>query len=131
MVPTPSMIMSPCSPASGKRIPSTGELLMIWNDHERTAPWSEDKTWKSLPPLNPQPGSSGRTPLVSAISKDEGRTWIHRRCLEESPNHGFCYTAIHFIDDAVLLAYCAGGQETGILLNRLRMRRISLDWFYA
>ena len=47
--------------------------------------------------------------------------------LEKSPTHGYCYTAIHFTDDAVLLAYCAGGASTKMVLDRLRVRRISLD----
>jgi predicted neuraminidase len=128
--PSPSTIMSPCSPASVKRIPSTGDLLMVWNDHDRHYPWASEDC-KPLPPLNTQPGSGGRTPLVSAISQDEGRTWIHRRCLEKSPNHGFCYTGIYFTEDAVLLAYCAGSLDTGILLDTLRIRRAPIDWFYA
>ena len=132
--PIPSKIMSPCSPASVKRIPSTQDLLMVWNDHDRIADrelWTSDDAQPEIPPLAPQAGSAGRTPLVSGISQDEGKTWVHRRCLESSPQHGFCYTAIFFLDDAVLLAYCAGGLETKGLLNRLRIRRVSIDWLYA
>ena len=103
---------------------------MIWNDHERS-PWIDELNIEPLPPLSLTTGSGNRSPLVAGISKDQGKSWLQRRCLEESPDHGFCYTAIHFINDAVLLAYCAGGQhETNGLLNRLRMRRIKLDWFY-
>ena len=29
----PSNIISPCSPASIERIPTTGDLLLVWNDH--------------------------------------------------------------------------------------------------
>ena len=102
---------------------------MVWNDHERSGqPGSESA---GLPTLGPGEGSADRTPLVAAISKDEGQTWVQRRCLEDSPGHGFCYTAIYFVDGAVLLAYCAGGKETNGVLNRLRMRRIDVDWFYG
>ena len=142
-VPVPSTIMSPCSPASVKRIPETGDLLMIWNDHFRSAGWDAVEApsagadgyppvaGDTMPPLDPQPGSAGRTPLAAAISTDEGLTWTHRKCLEDAGDHGFCYTAIHFVGDAVLLAYCAGGLETNGLLNRLRLRRISLDSLYG
>ena len=68
---------------------------------------------------------------MTAVSRDEARTWQRVRLLEDSPEHGFCYTAIHFVEDAVLLAYCAGGPETKGVLNRLRMRRVPLDWIYG
>ena len=104
---------------SVKHIPQSGDLLAIWNDQSGVF---------DLPA--PQSSSQGRTPLVSAISKDEGQSWEHHQLLEGAPDHGFCYTAIHFIDDAVLLAYCAGDATTGGILNRLRIRRLSLSDLY-
>jgi sialidase-1 len=117
--------ISPCSPLSIKRIPQTGHLLAVWNDHSKRFP-TEPATQISW----------GRTPLVSAISEDEGKTWKHYKLLEDAPDHGFCYIAIHFTapgsaDDAVLLAYCAGGASTKLVLDRLRMRRITLDALYG
>lgn len=122
----PSTIMSPCSPASVKTIPGTGKLLLAWNDHSRHLPWIVTPDTQLLPPLNPQPGSASRTPLVLAISQDLGVNWGRRLIIEDSPNHGFCYIAMHFTSNALLLTYCAGGDETGGLLCRLRMRRIPL-----
>jgi hypothetical protein len=118
--PEPSQFVSPCSPMSVKRIPATGDLLAVWNDrsgHFKTAP--------------PTPISKNRTPLVAALSRDEGRSWEHRHLIEDAPDHGFCYTAIHFVDDVVLLAYCAGDAGTGGVLTRLRMRRFSLSDLYG
>jgi hypothetical protein len=122
--PVPSQFRSPCSPLSVKRIPSTGHLLAVWNDHS-----GHFKTPK------PKPVSWGRTPLVAAISEDDGKTWTKRTLLEKSPTQGFCYTAIHFADDAVLLAYCAGGKDKSVpgssmVLDTLRVRRITLDELY-
>lgn len=116
--------VSPNSPLSIKRIPSTGDLLAVWND--------TSGRWKTG---TPGKESWGRTPLVAAISSDDGATWTHRRLVESDPDHGYCYIAIHFVDSddgepAVLLAYCAGGKETGMVLNRLRMRRIPVSWLY-
>jgi hypothetical protein len=34
---------------------------------------------------------------------------------------------MHFAEDTVLLAYCAGDAKLGGL-NRLRIRRVTLDW---
>lgn len=114
-----SKFLSPCSPMSVKRIPGTRDLLAIWNDHSRRF-----KTKKATKE------SWGRTPLVSAISSDNGKTWKRHKLLEDAPDHGYCYIAIHFTGDAVLLAYCAGGKSTKMVLDMLRVRRISLEELY-
>ncbi len=110
---------SPNSPLSMKRIPSTGDLLAVWNDHSGRFPFDAKN-----------PASWGRSPLVSAVSRDDGKTWENARAIETDPDHGYCYTAIHFTGDAVLLAYCAGGPEMGGVLVRLRIRRVPISWFY-
>ena len=47
--------------------------------------------------------------------------------IETDDKRGFCYVAIHEIDDGtILLAYCAGGEEDGCTLNRLRIRKIKI-----
>jgi hypothetical protein len=60
-----------------------------------------------------------------------GASWQHHYLLEDAPDHGFAYTAIHFVGDAVLLAHCAGGITTKTMLDRLRVRRIPLAKFYG
>ncbi|MBT4502455.1 MAG: exo-alpha-sialidase [Gemmatimonadetes bacterium] len=112
--PEPSRFRSPCSPLSIKQIPSTGDLLAVWNDASHRSPKATQL----------------RTPLAAAISSNEGKTWRHTRLIEDDPQRGFCYTAIHFDGDAVLLAYCCGGRGGGILQD-LCIRRIPLDWFYG
>jgi len=73
--------------------------------------------------------SWGRTPLAMAISSDEGKTWKLTKLLEDDPRRGFCYTAIHFVENALLLAYCCGGLRSGVLQDT-RIRRVTLDWLY-
>ena len=117
--PEPSVFISPCSPMQVKRIPRTGHLLAVWNDHSghfKVAP-SEPISW-------------ARTPLVSAISTDEGKTWGRYQLLEDAPDHGFCYPAIHFTDEAVLLSYNAGGASSQDCLDTQRVRWIPLDEMY-
>jgi hypothetical protein len=63
---------------------------------------------------------------VGAISKDEGKTWGEPFLIEDDDNAGYCYIAIHFTDDALLLAYCAGDEKDKICLARLRIRKIAL-----
>jgi hypothetical protein len=90
----PTDILSPLSPASIKRIPSTGDLLMVWNDHSHIAPNLRGR----------------RTPLTVAISEDEGKSWKHHKTLYDDPLGWYCYTAIDFAGDRVLLGHCAGQQ---------------------
>ena len=92
---TPSTIFSPVSPASIERIPSTDDLLMVWNNHEEIDPSLKGK----------------RTPLTVAISQDDGKTWTRVRNLETNPHGWYCYTAVDFIDDQLLLGYCAGDRR--------------------
>jgi hypothetical protein len=126
--PQPWRFRSPCSPLSLKRIPRTGHWLAVWNDAaEAVRRWGADKR---LIRGRVADRSWGRTPLVAAISRNEGQTWSRPRILEATPDHGYCYTAIHFTDEAVLLAYCCGGGRTSHVLQDLKIRRIPLSWFY-
>lgn len=113
--PQPSHFMSPNSPMSMKRLPDGDTLMAIWN------------------PIPNYPGRvkdqggffGGRTPLVYALSEDEGKSWTRPVIIEDDPLSGYCYTAIHFTkDNQMLLAYCAGGQEDRSTLVRLRMRKM-------
>jgi sialidase-1 len=107
-----SRTMSPCSPASIKRIPSTGDLLMVWNDHEEIPPDLAQK----------------RTPFTLALSHDEGEHWIRVCTLEDDPNGWYCYTAIAFAGEHVLLAHCAGDSRDNQGLNTLQITRFPTAW---
>lgn len=109
--PAPTSLQSPASPASIKYLPGTAELLAVYNDHSGRFPFPAKR----------------RTPLVAAVSRDGGETWPVRKLLEGDPDGWYCYTAMHFVDGAVLLGYCAGDSKVGGL-NRLRIRRVTIDW---
>jgi Neuraminidase (sialidase) len=110
--PEPTELQSPVSPASIRRIPGSNDLLALYNDHSGRFPFPKGK----------------RTPLVAAISSDGGKTWPVRKLIEGDPDGWYCYTAIHFVGDTVLLGHCAGDSKLGTYLGTLRIRRISLDW---
>lgn len=110
----PSDIASPRAPASLKRIPATGDLLLIWNNNKGLV--KETATF--------------RTPLTAAISKDEGKSWSHLKVLEDDPEGFFCYTAISFVGDDVLLGYMAAEREKLREKIPLVLRKLSLDEFY-
>ncbi|MBM3738830.1 MAG: exo-alpha-sialidase [Acidobacteria bacterium] len=110
--PEPTQMISPVSPASIKRIPGTPDLVALYNDHSGQFLFPAGK----------------RTPLVSAISSDSGRTWTRRKLIESDPDGWYCYTAMHFAPDgALLIGYTAGDPKVG-RLNRLRIRRIPTGW---
>lgn len=118
----PSAFRSPNSALSMKRILATGHLLAVWNDQR--------PRWK-LPPSATGTGHSiisswGRTPLVAAWSVNDCRNWRGATLIEDDPRRGFCYTAIHSLKDAVLLAYCCGGVGGGVLQD-MRIRRLPIE----
>lgn len=111
----PSRFTSPASPMKIRRREADGKLYAVWN------PISE----YNGRPLTP--AGWGRTPLVYAVSGDEGLTWSEPVILEEEEGHGYCYPALFFTRDrSLLLAYCAGGPEDGSCLARLRIRKLPL-----
>jgi len=106
-------IKSPLSPASIERIPSTGDLLLVWNNNYK-----------------PESDGRKRTPFNLAISSDEGKTWQKTKTIESNPAGWYCYTAIEFTDKHVLLGHCAGDRRTGNGLATTHITRLSLDWIY-
>ncbi len=105
-----SQFASPISPLSIKKVPGKNIFVAVYNP--KTAPDDRPSyTW-------------GRTPLILRTSDDNCKTFKESIILDDDPESGYCYTALHFTDDALLLAYCAGGQNDGCCLNRLRIRKI-------
>ena len=114
-VPQPSWLRAPTSPATIKRLP-TGDLLAIWNNHEMRFDLKRKGGWNGK-----------RTPLTTAISRDEGITWQGAKNVEDDPEGHFCYIAIQPLDDGtVLLGYCA---YSG--LGHTRLVKAPLNWFYS
>jgi sialidase-1 len=109
--PEPTVLRSPESPASIKRLPNSGTLVAVYNDHSGQFPFQPKK----------------RTPLIVAYSTDGGETWPTRQLLEDDPTGWYCYTAMYFTKDGMLLAYCA---SNGTLphLSRLRIRLMPWSW---
>jgi len=107
-------LVSPVSPATIERIPGTGDLLAVWNNN-----LADDPDIAKL-----------RTPLTAAISKDEGKTWANVKTLESDPDGWYCYIAMEFVGDDVLLGYCAGNRPNGTGLSVTNISKINKDWFY-
>lgn len=117
--PQPSRFVSPNASMSIKQVPATGRLLAVWNDHGGKSRVPDETAFGAN-------SSWGRTPLAMATSRNEGGTWSRARLLEADPASGYCYTAIHVTKEAVLLAYCCGGRDSGVLQDT-RIRRVALQ----
>lgn len=107
----PSPIFGPCAPATIERL-SSGELLLIWNDHE-----GRDEFLK----LHPY-DMKARAPLDIAISRDEGKTWINRRQVEPDRKGYACYFAVLEVEGDILLHYYNRN-----CLSASRMRKVPLE----
>jgi sialidase-1 len=124
--PQPSSLLSPQSPALIKRIPKTGDLLLVWNDHSHVDPAIRAV---DQPKPGQKPFWGKRTPLSAAISRDDGKTWEAAKNIEDDPDGMYAYPAIGFINDRVLVGYSAGGQGAGHLA-RARIAYFELSWIY-
>jgi sialidase-1 len=106
-------LKAPEAPATIRRIPATGDLLLVWNNT-----------------YDPKAGHGGkRTPLTAAVSSDEGRTWKHVRDLETDADRTFAYTSVAFVRDRVVLTYYVSEPKTPRLSSRLRS--FPVGWLYA
>jgi hypothetical protein len=106
--PRPSSLRSPLSPASIERIPGTGDLIALWNNN-------------SL--------DSRRTPFNVAISRNDGQTWESTKILEDDPDGWYCYTAIMFRGNRVLLGHVAGDRDEG-KLSTTQITSFDVNWLY-
>lgn len=110
--PAPSRFTGPCSPLCIKRMPDD-RLISVWNPVP------------DFPTREIVLGCGGRTPLVCAVSKDDGLSWSAPKIIEDDERSGYCYTAIHFTEEGVLLGYCAGNADVDkACLNRTRFTLI-------
>ena len=118
-VPAPSRFTSPNSPLSMKRVPESDRLLAIWNP----GPSYETRV---LPAIG-----GDRTPLVAATGLSPDRGWSRAVLIDgkDGVDEGYCYTAMHFTKDAVIVAYCAGGAADKNRLARLRLRKLPITAF--
>lgn len=104
-------VRAPEAPSTLRRIPSTGDLLLIFNDT-----------------FTPGAGHGGkRTPLTAAISSDEGMTWKNVGNLESDASKTFSYTSLIFVRDRAVMSYWESGEGRQL---SCRFRSIPVSWFY-
>ena len=94
-----------------KRIPTTGDLLFVWNRD------GSQYTWKGTK-------ASGRCGLATAVSTNEGKSLVHTRYIAQDPLNDFGYQCVEFIGKDL----CLVGYHTRTGIN---VARIGIDWFYG
>ena len=111
------------------RIPSTGDLLLLWcnNPHSPGRARGEEQPVVAVAQLQRKLGDI-RSPLTAAVSQDEGQTWPHIRNIAEDPEgvYGdYGYPGCTFVEDGTvaIINYHA--------LDGLHVARIGVDWFYG
>jgi hypothetical protein len=107
--PVLSQLVGTAAPVSISRIPTTGELLAVWNNNPDTA----------------DAQNRNRTPLTAAISRDEGQSWGLFRNIEDAPGDAWAYPAVTWVGRDALLTYFnyAGGHS---LIQKI----LPAKWFY-
>ena len=99
-------LTTPIAPMSIKRIPQTGDLLMIFNNNPKI-----------------------RVPLTAAVSRDEGKTWKIAGDLE-TEGIQFAYDSITFIGDKVFMTYWTQLEKGKNVSFALKLRVLPYVWFY-
>jgi hypothetical protein len=114
---------SPLAPQTVKRIPGTGDLLLLWLNNV-DAPGRARNEAQPIVQIGEIERVVGavRAPLSAAISRDEGSTWTNIRDLTSDPRGDYGYTGVFFIDDVALVNYHS--------LLGLHVARGEIDWFY-
>ncbi|MCH2116976.1 MAG: glycoside hydrolase [Pirellulales bacterium] len=106
------------------KFPHTGDLLVIWN-HSTYDP-NFDHCGK-------------RTPLTTAISRDEGKTWENFKNIETDPLYEFTNPSCHFTSAGkVIIMYEASKMDNpnppgrlGRSCMPLKSAVADIDWFYS
>ena len=112
----PWTVISPEAPATLAKIPGSGDWLIIYN-----------------PTIDPADSHNGpRTPLVAAVSKDEGQTWSDPKPIESNLKDTYSYISIDFQNDRALLTYYVRngkGSVTKPGAISWKFKSVPLEWF--
>jgi sialidase-1 len=123
--PNSTGLTSPVAPSTIKRIPTTGDLLMIWNnDKDRRVPLTTAVSRDDRLRASAASGEDAKP--------DDGKTWEHVRDLEPTGS-SYAYTSVAFV------GACGEAGEMAVLSYwtairgglALKIRRVPVAWFYG
>ena len=130
--PEPTVFLGPCSPLTGEVIPETaytkkmgwaGDVLFTFPNHD-------------IERYPRRYAYTARTPLDSAISRDDAKTWTSVRTIEEDPTVQYGYTSVTFQDDkdagmrVLLTTHVQPIPGAAHRPHDLKFLSIPLEWFY-
>jgi sialidase-1 len=111
-------LTSPQAEPCMRRIPSTGDLLLIWNN---TLPYGITHNFKTM--------HRPRNPLSCAISRDDGKTWENIKNIENREGYDSAYSNVYFNGDEAIVTYYhssrSATRDTSLLL-----KIYPIEWFY-
>lgn len=108
--PVPTDLPAPESPSIVRRIPTTGDLLLLWNNVVSETNWP-------------------RTPLSAAISTDEGDTWGQFTDVDPRPDCDSAYPDVAFVGEEALVTYYSRPIDWA-RDTELTLRIFPIDEFY-
>lgn len=106
-------VTAPEAPSTLRRIPSTGDLLLVWNPSIRDG----------------ESHGGHRTPLAGAVSSDEGETWSDPVILEPDLQKTYAYNSLIFHHGRAMMTYYVAPLTWNPLSSRFRSTPIGK--FYA
>lgn len=113
----PWTVVSPEAPATLSKFPGVDNWLVIHN-----------------PTLNPKHSHGGaRTPLVAAVSTDQGQTWSKPKSIESNNRDTYSYVSIDFHQGRALLTYYVRhGDPDSPRAGKLswKFKSLPISWFY-
>ncbi|MCA9177639.1 MAG: exo-alpha-sialidase [Planctomycetales bacterium] len=109
--PRPTTLPSPESPALVKRIPKTGDLIVLWNNVASKSNWP-------------------RTPLSVALSRDEGESWSLVKDIDRREDYDAAYPSLTFVGDEALIAYYTRSKKWK-RDSEVTLRIYHVDQFYV
>ncbi len=105
-------LQGPEAPATLRRVPSTGDLALVWNNTYTAGAGHGGK----------------RTPLTVAVSNDEGSSWRVVGNLEEDLSRTYSYISLTFVGERMVMSYWDSGAGDGVL--SCRFRSLPVAWLY-
>jgi len=117
--PRQTKLTSPQAEPLLRRIPKTGDLLLVWCNTLPYAMTHEGSTSFHRP----------RNPLSCAISRDDGKTWENVKNIESRKGHDSAYPNVLFQGDEALVTYYHTSDSTTADC-KLMLKIYPVDWFY-
>ena len=121
---------SPATAKCVKRIPSTGDLLLVWNNAVSYA--YRDNGADDRPVKEQGLFLAPRNPLSCAISRDEGQSWTNVKNIEDHEGYDSAYPSATVLEDEVFVTYYTNlksGHE--FIVSEVKLKIFSVDWFYS